>query len=208
MNKILVITSCTSKKLQKPAAAGRMYTGMQQVCLNLGIAELREAFGSEIVDLFIVSAKYGVISEVEKINPYNITFNDMSDKEIAQWSDEIKIHRNLNELIQQYKIVFFLLGDKYLKAVKLPFESARADQKLIFFASKTSRKMIPAKEPYYFIEIGTDEARSFSYGTVALKGYLFKLLSHEIVASKGVLIDDIYADPQTAITAIEKYKKR
>ena len=233
MVKTLVITSCTGEKLYHPenqlnqddftnanrlvqreieltefkTPAGKIYTGMQHLRLMEGISELRKTFGEDVVDLYIVSAGYGVISERKEIVPYEVTFNTMNGTAITNWSTHLGIHKDLNNLVPQYDLVFFLLGDKYLRAVNLPLESSKENQKLLFFASGTSKKMIPAGPPYYFIEVGQEDAKSFSYGLVGLKGYLFKLLSQEIISSKGALFDTIHADPTQVLESLKKYRK-
>ena len=232
--KTLVITSCTGEKRFHPdnqlvqddfldihrlaqrekeleqykTPAGDIYTGMQHQRLMEGIKTLRDTYGNSIVDLYIVSAGYGLISEHREVVPYEVTFNTMSSGEIGNWSATLKIHKDLNELIPQYDLVFFLLGDKYLKAISLPLESAKREQKLLFLASGTSRKMIPSDQPYYFVEVGQEDAKSFSYGLVGLKGYLFKLLSQETQSQGRELLDEIYADPAVLMKTLEKYRKK
>lgn len=205
--KMLVVTSCTGEKIYHPdnqltqadfadtatlakreaelaefkTTAGKIYTGMQHQRLMEGIEALRSAYGKEIVDLYVVSAGYGLISEDREVVPYEVTFNTMNGAAIKEWSQHLGIHHDLSELVQNYDLVLFLLGDKYLKAVGLPFDEAREDQKLVFFASGTSKKMIPSHAPYYFVEVGQEDAKSFSYGLVGLKGYLFKLMATDAV---------------------------
>ena len=229
----LVITSCTGEKLYHPSnqlmrsdfeddallvtrekelseystRAGEIYTGMQHQRLMEGIKNLRTSFGDDVVDLYIVSAGYGLIPESKSVVPYEVTFNTMNGTTIAEWSKKIGIHDALNELIPKYDLIFFLLGDKYLKAISPPLENAKEDQKLLFFASGTSKKMIPAKEPYFFIQVGQEEAKSFSYGLIGLKGYLFKLLAEEMKQSSGTLFDSIYQNPDTVMETLEKYRK-
>ena len=233
MLKTLVITSCTGEKKYHPenqlvqadfadaellakreselskykTSAGKIYTGMQHLRLMEGITEVRKAFGEDVVDLYIVSAGYGLISEKKEVVPYEVTFNSMNGAAISNWSLQLGIHKDLNALIPQYDLVFFLLGDKYLTAVHLPLEAARNDQKLLFFASGTSKKMIPSAPPYYFIEVGQRDAKSFSYGLVGLKGFLFKLLSREMISSNGTLFEKVFADPGLVMKTLEKYRK-
>ena len=233
MLKLLVVTSCTGEKKYNPdnqllqvdfenreafadrenelseymTPAGEIYTGMQHLRLMEGIRELRNKFGQSVVDLYIVSAGYGVIHEDRKVAPYEVTFNTMNGKAITEWSKFLNIHNGLDKLIPQYDLVLFLLGDKYLKAIQLPFESATANQKLVFFASNMSKKMIPDHSPYYFIEVGQEDAKSFSYGLVGLKGYLFKLLAQETVKGKSDLFERVYADPKCIYAFLEKYRK-
>lgn len=233
MLKTLVITSCTGEKKYHPdnqllqedfingelkkkeeelneykCKAAEMYTGMQHLRLMEGINSLRKKYGNEILDLYVVSAGYGLIHEDKEIVPYEVTFNTMNANGINEWSKKIQIHQSLDEIINEYDLVFILLGDKYLRAVNLPLNAAKANQKLLVFASGTSKKMVPDIEPYYFIEVGQEDAKSFSYGLVGLKGYLFKLLSQEVIASEGRLLEQIYSDPSLVMKALDKYRKK
>ena len=71
--KILVISSCTSKKLKREASAGKMYTGGQHSHLMEGLEKVRNSFGEQAIDLAIISAKHGLLSECDVIAPYNCT---------------------------------------------------------------------------------------------------------------------------------------
>lgn len=233
MIKTLVVTSCTGekkyhldnqlvqsdfeneKKLKRRekelkeylCSAGDMYTGLQHLRLMEGINSLRQTFGEKILDLCIVSAGYGIIHEDKMIVPYEVTFNSMNSVGITEWSKKLGIHNDLSEFIKSYDLVLFLLGDKYLRAVSLPLEGTRPTQKILVFASATSKKMVSDEKPYYFIEVGQNDAKSFSYGLVGLKGYLFKLLSQDIIASGGQLLEDIYHDPSLVMQTLQKYRK-
>ena len=233
MLKTLVITSCTGEKKYHPdnqllqkdftsvdlntreeelkeyaCKASEMYTGMQHLRLMEGINALRQKFGKGILDLYVVSAGYGLINEDKEIVPYEVTFNTMNASGINEWSKQIKIHQSLDQIINEYDLVFFLLGDKYLRAVDLPLNATKENQKLLVFASGTSKKMVPNVAPYYFIEVGQEDAKSFSYGLVGLKGFLFKLLSQDIISSDGKLLEQIYGDPSLIMSSLDKYRKK
>ena len=234
MPRLLVITSCTGEKRYHPqnqllqadfidsstlsrrekeladyrCAAGEMYTGMQHLRLMEGIAALRKQFGDDFVDLYVVSAGYGLIPESKMIVPYEVTFNTMNNAAIAEWSRQIGIHKDLDALIPQYDLVLFLLGDKYLRAVNLPLENSTFAQKLVFFASGTSKKLIPERAPYYFVEVGQEDAKSFSYGLVGLKGYLFKLLAQDAVAKDPTLFEKIFENPSCTLSLLAEHRKR
>jgi hypothetical protein len=230
----LIITSCTGEKRHKPdnqlfkqdflniedlpqkeqelkeyrEKASDLYTGMQHLRLMEGINDLRNHFNRNIVDLSIISAGYGLIHEDRMIVPYEVTFNEMNNNEIIEWSNHLQIPQNVNQLIKNYDLVFFLLGEKYLRSLQLPFDSVNEEQKLIFLASKTSEKLIPTRKQYCFLEVGQNDAKEFSYGLVGLKGYLFKLLSTEIISHGESLIDEIYANPDIVMQKLEKYRKK
>lgn len=229
----LVITSCTGQKKVSPEnlllqddfldiehlrvrekelvefeySAGEMYTGMQHLRLMEGMEKLREHFSEYIVDLDIVSAGYGLINESERIVPYEVTFNSMKSSELVEWSKKLKIHQDLQMRIRDYDLVIFLLGDKYLRALQLPFREVDSEKRLVFLAGRSSRKLIPDEPPYYFIEVGQDDAKSFSYGLVGLKGYLFKLLVEDFVNKDQIMFDRIYDQPPYIMEILQKYRK-
>lgn len=233
MVRTLVITSCTGEKKVKPKnklvkedflnpvrlrereqelsdfsmPAVTMYTGKQHLRLMEGINMLRKHFGKEIIDLGIVSAGYGLIPEDKPIVPYEVTFNTMKNSEIIEWAGFLNIHNDLKVLIKNYDLIFFLLGDKYLRALGLPLKDINNSQRLIFLASKTSKKLIPSKHPYYFLKAGQEDASSFSYGLVGLKGYLFKLFAQEVIREGRQLFDRIYNDPKLFLEILHKYRK-
>lgn len=230
--KICVITSCTGEKKYSPSnkliredffqqetlitrsnelkeyaqKACDMYIGAQHINLMEGYNLLKLALKYNSLDLYILSAGYGVIPFDKIIVPYNVSFNDFSDKEIKDWSRFLHVHRDLNKLVNKYDLVFFLLGDKYLKACELPLELTNSSTKLIFFSSSVSKKVLPYYEPYYKIKAGLEEAKDYSYGLIGLKGYLFKLLCKEIKENEN-LISNFYDNPKSITTCLEKYKK-
>lgn len=233
MVRTLVITSCTGEKLYKPEnqlllndfkdkkilkikeenlsfykyAAGEMYTGKQHKRLMEGIDLLRNKYGREIIDVNIVSAGYGFIDELKQIVPYEVTFNSMKANEVLEWSNFLDINNKVSEKIKEYDLVFFLLGDQYLKSIQLPLKGTSKDQKLIFLANKASKKVIPNNKPYYRIEITQDDTKDFGSGNIELKGHLFKLISQEIAEDKD-LIQNLYENPYEIINILNKYRKK
>lgn len=230
--KTLVITSCTGEKRWKPEnqlvqedfknkkilacrekelshfklPAAQMYMGKQHLRLMEGITTLRSTFGRDVVDLYILSAGYGLIPEDKEIVPYEVTFSDMTPQEIIMWSRFLRVHQELNKIIGGYDLVIFLLGDKYLRALELPAET-REGQGLLFLASKTSKGLVPKQEPYHFIEVGKAEASAFGYGLIGLKGYIFKLFAREVVSEGRELLRRVCHDPDIFMKVLNKYKK-
>ena len=231
MQRILLITACTGSKTYRPddalrkedfldaerfkekskklnpylLPAGKMYTGAQHLRLNEGVLALREKYGNDIVDVYIISAGYGLISENYPVLPYEITFNKMKKGEIVQWTQFLEIHKKMEELLPYYDLVFFLLGEKYLQTLQLPFAQVNGKQRLVFICSNSSQRLIPQEFPYYAIPLGPDDAREFCYGLVGLKGQLFKLFAHEAVKDRD-LLEEVYSAPQRFITCLEPYR--
>lgn len=233
MLKILVVTSCTGEKKYKPGnqllqqdfqdpqllksrenelgdyklKARDMYTGMQHLRLYEGVSMLRDKFGKNVVDVAIISAGYGLISEDEIIVPYEVTFNNMNNQEIVNWSRQLNIHNDLEQLVSNYDLIFYLLGDKYLRALELPINIEKEKQCHVFLASKTSDRLIQRGDLCCRIQVGQDDAKSFSYGLVGLKGYIFKCFAQEVEKEGLGLINDIYVDPANFLLCVDKYRK-
>ncbi|WNS82190.1 hypothetical protein RRU94_15690 [Domibacillus sp. DTU_2020_1001157_1_SI_ALB_TIR_016] len=231
--KTLIITSCTKDKIYKienqlnkedflnPSAltkkeeelrsfkvkARDMYKGRQHLRVMEGINLLRSSFIDNIVDLSIISAGYGLLEETAEIVPYNVTFAEMKKNEITEWSRYLNINKDTSTKIKSYDLVIFLLGEEYLRSLDLPFLETKNDQKLIFLGGKASKKLIPNEAPYYYIEIGHQDAKAFNEMSISIKGQLFKLLAQEIVLNGMEVFDYIYDDPQKLLPLLEKYRK-
>ncbi|ABI68424.1 YceI family protein [Syntrophomonas wolfei] len=116
MQRILLITACTGSKTYRPddalrkedfldaerfkekskklnpylLPAGKMYTGAQHLRLNEGVLTLRKKYGDETIDVYILSAGYGLISEDYPVWPYEITFNKMNKGKYCSGHNSLK----------------------------------------------------------------------------------------------------------------------
>ncbi|MBW4616376.1 MAG: queuine tRNA-ribosyltransferase family protein [Desmonostoc vinosum HA7617-LM4] len=220
--RILIITSCTGEKRFKPAnqltiedfkdterltertklltkfscPSGQMYTGLQHLRVMEGVDILRSRFGKEAVDVKIISAGYGLITEDKVIVPYSVTFNSMKSAEIYSWANFIKIHESFQQAIVEYDLVFVLLGDKYLRALNLPVETHQ-NQTLIFLASNKSLDcIISGNAKSEVLTFSNADASRFGCALVGLKGQLLKLIATEI-REKPDLLEELHNNPQT-----------
>jgi hypothetical protein len=165
--RVLVITSCTGEKRFKPSnqltledfkdpeqlgkreaeltefacPAGQMYTGMQHLRLMEGVQLLRQTLSEKVVDVVILSAGYGLISEDRSIAPYEVTFNIMRGMRWMRWAQFLGVHQAFEKAIQDYDLIFLLLGDNYLRSLSLPIKT-HPEQTLVVLASQESAKLI------------------------------------------------------------------
>ena len=198
--KILVLTSCTSKKAHHPqnlltiedfkdkdllrareeelgqykTKAIDMYKGLQHTNIIEGVDQLRNH--NIPVDVAIISAGYGLLLENDLIVPYEVTFNNMNSTELKEWSSYLNITQDVNELIKDYDIIFIMLGNKYLKALDLPLQTNMT-------------------QVIYYFENRKEDAQLFSYPLIGLKGYQFKLLCNHITNDNMNLLESIYNNP-------------
>lgn len=232
--KVLIVTSCTGEKKFSPAnqlvqddfrnektlkarekelkefalPAAEMYTGQQYRRLMEGLQLLRQSYPRDraTFDLAIVSAGYGLIAEDRSIVPYEVTFNTMKNPEIDTWAQARHIHDDLVKLLPAYDFVFFLLGDKYLRACRLPFEVQKR-QRYFFFTSSSALKYFPKNESkYWCLELGNSDAKEFGYGLVGLKGFLFKKLA-ECFVRDPQLLHDALKSPNDLCMALDDFRK-
>jgi hypothetical protein len=227
--RVLVITSCTGEKRFKPenqlalddfreptqlrereadlpeyaCPAGELYTGMQHLRLMEGVRALRDALGLEVVEVEILSAGYGLISEHQKIVPYEVTFNGMKGHEVDGWAEHLGVHAAVEKRLESADLVFFLLGDNYLRALQLPIQT-RPDQTLVFLASGGSAKKLPELAAQTFVlPLSNQDAKHYRYGLVGLKGFLFKQFSEAVVAQPD-LLEQVQAQPEVFRQVIDQ----
>ncbi len=206
--KTLVISSCTSKKLNHNAPAAEMYTGQQHTLLMEGVNQVRTRYGQSALDLAIISAEYGLLNERDVISPYNVTFQGMKKAEILEKSRRLQLHERVTELIARYDTVFFLLGKEYVQALQLPLgESGPGEPAYrrggvpesvtqIFLLGASYRRLIPDAPNVHFVPAGSALSQTLGVMGVALKGFVFKKMC-EAVCREGLnLFEDIRRNPQ------------
>ena len=197
--RIVVITSCTGEKaVESPEAltledfqkgpahvkarekalgsllmpAEDLYTGQQHVRLMRGIKAFRAQAPKHTLDLFVLSAGYGVVKGDQKLAPYEATFATLKKGPLRKWADQLGVRQAFREtLAAPYDLALVLLGDDYLEACLLD-----ADLKLggptLLFCGGTTHKKLPVVRRLRAVPLSNREAKRFSCGLVALKGDL------------------------------------
>lgn len=105
----IALIGCVKKKAGYPCEAKDMYISP----LFKGCYRLAKRMGAE--KIFILSAKYGLIEEMQIIKPYNETLNDKSEKERKIWAYNIcqsLIRGGVNLRTDEFII---LAGENYRK---------------------------------------------------------------------------------------------
>lgn len=139
-----------------------------------GVKQLREKASPVNVELWILSAGYGLISGDRQIVPYECTFQGMKTAELRQWAEHLCITERAQKfLAQPADLNLILLGDSYLKALCLD-DSFQILAPTLFLTSDGARKQIKGKGRIITVSLSNREAKLFSCGLVALKGELAK----------------------------------
>ena len=130
MSKRVILISCVSKKLPRRAKAKDLYISTL-FKLNLKYAEKLKPDA-----IYILSAKYGLLSLNQEIEPYEQTLNDMRSGEIKQWASQVLEQMKDVCSIDETEFIF-LAGDKYrkyllphIKNAKVPLEGLRIGEQL------------------------------------------------------------------------------
>lgn len=122
MSNRIVLISCASQKLKKQTKARELYVSIL-FKLNLKYAEKLTPD-----HIFILSAKYGLVTLDQEIEPYDQTLNMMSSSEVKKWANQIL--DQLREYCSTEETEFvFLAGERYrkhllphLKNIQIPLQ--------------------------------------------------------------------------------------
>ena len=199
--KRMVISSCTSGKLNCEAPAAKMYTGLQHRYLMEGLEQVWHVHGKQTIDLAIISAKYGLLRECDPVVPYDETFQGLKKRDILERSDSLQIHEKTEDLIKGYDLVFFLLGNEYVQALQLPFDVPDTVTQ-IFLLGKTHERLIPNLSNVHFVPAGSELARELSVMGIALKGVVFKKLCDAVCREGLEMFERVRQNPQLILDLV------
>ncbi|MEI8085107.1 MAG: DUF6884 domain-containing protein [Paludibacter sp.] len=128
--KKVVLIACSSRKESFSCRAEIMY---QSTLYKFSLAYAKKVKADEI---FILSAKYGLLELSQIIEPYDVTLNKMSNSQIQNWS--IKVFESLKKKVEIDNSIFiFLAGNNYRKELvtrlnrfELPLEGLKIGEQL------------------------------------------------------------------------------
>jgi hypothetical protein len=135
--------------------------------LKDAIQILRTNYGDDIVDLYIISAGYGLISENKVIIPYNLSFNKIvnassSTFNIKSWSQHLHIHEDLKAIISKYDLIFVLLASDYMKAAQFEINDFVNKKVVLIDYIKNLKGLHLSAHNCYFIEPNEEVIRLFN----------------------------------------------
>ncbi|QHE63103.1 hypothetical protein FHE72_20405 [Rossellomorea vietnamensis] len=102
----IALISCTKSKDTVPCMAKDMY--LKSDLFTKASTYVKQ---NNYDNWFILSAKYGLLSKEEVIEPYNLTLKTMKTMERKQWS--LKVLNQLEENVQGQYSVDFYASKKY-----------------------------------------------------------------------------------------------
>ena len=118
----VVLISCVSMKLNYESRVQDLYVSP---LFKKNLCYARSLNPDEI---FILSAKHGLLGLKEKINPYNTTLNNMKSNNINEWANQTLKQLKKETDLENDEFIF-LAGNKYrkfllpyIKHYKIPME--------------------------------------------------------------------------------------
>ncbi len=133
--KRIVLISCVSQKLNHQAKAKDLYVSA------LFRKSLKYAFTLNPDKIFILSAKYHLLSLDQVVEPYDLTLRQMRLNEVKAWAN-IVIKELRKEVSLDSDEVIFLAGEKYrrflipeIKSYKVPMEGLGIGKQLRFLTN-------------------------------------------------------------------------
>lgn len=78
----IAFVSCGKAKATEPTPAGQFYTGQY-------FRTIYDSIKPHYDEVYIISAKYGLISDQDILKPYDVTLNKMSDNERKLWARRV-----------------------------------------------------------------------------------------------------------------------
>jgi hypothetical protein len=197
--KIRIITSCTGKKIVKHEnqpdyngvrailegkissdelslpmiSAGKLYSGRQHLQVMKGIYNY-----DGDVDLWILSAAFGLIPQDEMIFPYDATFSGKNKNLIISLSQKMGIPSSMEKLLREKTdITLILLGKEYLQAAQISHE-IKSKGVVYYLAAPSVKTLIPRDGIH--VELGMDQARKFKATLISLKGVIAAMFLDKI----------------------------
>lgn len=167
------------QEFRVPAFA--LYKGEQHLRLMEGIRGYEAQNGVESVDLWVVSAGYGLISSRQEIVPYDCTFRGMGVTQIHTWACHLGIPESARQLLERrFDLMVILLGREYLQALALD-NDVELFSPTLFLASRTSKKHIAGIGKRRTVCVSSVDSQRFACGMIGLKGEIGKQLLRFLV---------------------------
>lgn len=130
MRKKIVLISCVSQKLPHRAKAKDLYVSA------LFRLNLRYANSLSPDEIYVLSAKHGLLELEHELEPYEQTLNKMQTAQIKEWANNVLQQLKLTASLEKTEFIF-LAGEKYrkyllphIKYAIVPLEGLRIGEQL------------------------------------------------------------------------------
>ena len=196
------------KTFETPAA--QMYKGRGHLCVMNGVKNLRHRFGQGVIDVRIISAGYGLLDEAEIIVPYNVAFRNVTTgktltrDELLDRYTHLQIHKDVERLILGYDLVFFLLGQDYVKALELPLNVPDTVTQIFLAPPSWQRMILDCSPNVHVVVVAWKELNTEFPGAnkSSLKGAMFERLCKVARNQELQVFEEVKRNPQRIIEMV------
>lgn len=117
---MIIFISCVKNKMDYPCVARDMYIS-DLFKKSLSYSELM----TESSNIYILSAKYGLLELNQQIEPYELTLNKMNKKQRKEWADKVLMQCK-EKGISFDEEAMFLCGKRYREFLMNEFKNSIA----------------------------------------------------------------------------------
>jgi len=122
------------------------------------------------LDLYIVSAGFGVVRGAARLPAYDASFSSMSRSQARALSDELGIEIAVRRLLERsFELALVLLGEPYLDAVRYLADIDFGGHTVVLCGRRASL-VLPRHPRLSTVVLDVPAARAFRCGHVGLKG--------------------------------------
>jgi hypothetical protein len=173
-----------------------MYTSTHHRTVVEGVQEVWERWGQSALDLAILSAAFGLLDAEQSIVPYDVTFDEFTEGELATWVEQLRLAERVQALVAQYDLVFYLLSGRFLAVLELPLEVPDTVQQIVLTDTE-SMSLLPASPNLHgFVADGSAAAQRWHVKASHVRGFLFKRLCRQVAWHGPIVLEWLRVFPQ------------
>jgi hypothetical protein len=173
-----------------------MYTGRHHRLVVDGVRAVWERWGTQVLDLAILSGGYGLLPANQVIIPYDVTFDEFEDAEFAAWVARLEIPQRAAALVRKYDLVLYLLSDRYLAALDLPLDVPGSVQQIVLTGQESLDQVPRTANLHPIVAAGTVAARRWHVKAPHVRGFLFQRLCTQVVRHGPAVLEWLHHRPQ------------
>lgn len=150
-SEVVVFSACSKLKQDTACEARDFYRGQEHKYVRRAVDSLRER-GMSVV-WYIISAKHGVVSEQDVLQPYDVVF-PRSKWKTRRMAEEMGISKDYRRVLGGLKgiVVIHIIGEKYMVALGYPMKIPE-DCEVFFLGSRAISKMIFRQHNVHIVSV-------------------------------------------------------
>jgi hypothetical protein len=153
-----------------------MYTGNQSRELTRAVDLLRHINGVK-VNLYIISAGFGLLREDEIIPPYECSFSGLKKSEILQRSSNLNIREDFERICQtKYDLSYIALGSDYLTSLGKDWQQELSGSIVAFGRNTTGENLLSLPCDAEIVKALSSAGQKI-HGIAGFKGDLLRILA-------------------------------